>query len=227
MTPKQFRFLRRRLREMAESSYQYDVITWQERQYLRSFPNTEREKSCAEELLSRGEVTLSDYSLRLELKRLREINGKEFSQVHILDTGKRRPRRACFVGHRFLPGVEKMLRWNLRQVLESYNVNLDWSGKDIRSVQIFDDIVDRIDKADFCIFDNRATSRHPNVYIEVGVAYALKTPFILFQYGRQRTGLPANLSHSFAIRYYSYQKLFRELYSRLPAFFMGIFEEES
>lgn len=139
---------------------------------------------------------------------------------------KRRPQRVCFVGHRFLPEVTNTLRWNLRQVLEPYNVQLDWSGKDIRSVQIFDDLVRRIKKADFCIFDNRATASRPNVYIEAGVAYAVGTPFILFDYARQETeSIPSDLSHSFAIKYYSYQQLFREFYARLPVFFFRNFGE--
>jgi len=160
------------------------------------------------------------------LKRLREINGRSFEHIQIVIV-KQRPRRVCFVGHRFLPQVSSALRWNLRQVLEPYNVQLDWSGKDIRSVQIFDDIVERITRADFCIFDNRATTKRPNVYVEAGIAYAVGTPFILFDYARQKTeSIPSDLSHSFAIRYMTYQRLFREFYARLPVFFIRNFGEQ-
>jgi len=178
-------------------------------------------RQCAEQLFSSGEVALKDYPFHLRLKSLREINGRKFDYIEIIFTAKRRdPRRICFVGCRFVPKVTDTLLENLDQVLEPYNVELDYSGKDIRSRQIFDDIVKRIRRADFCIFDDRATQGHPNVYIEVGVAYSLKVPFILFEYARQGTSsVPSDLSHSLAIRYYTYQKLFPEFYASLPLFF--------
>ena len=51
------------------------------------------------------------------------MDGSEFAHIEVIpipDTG--RPPRKCFVGHRFSRSVEKTLRWNLRQVLEPYNV---------------------------------------------------------------------------------------------------------
>ncbi len=165
MTRKQLRFFRRSIREVAESLFLHDVINSDQCHGLRSFPSREVGKLCARELFSRREANLAEYPIHLRLKRLREINGRSFEHIQIVIV-KQRPRRVCFVGHRFLPQVSSALRWNLRQVLEPYNVQLDWSGKDIRSVQIFDDIVERITRADFCIFDNRATTKRPNVSVE-------------------------------------------------------------
>ena len=114
------------------------------------------------------------------------------------------------------------MRWNLRQILEPYRIELDWSGQDPKSVQIFEDIVRRIRKADFCVFDTRATRGKPNVYIEAGIAYAVGTPFILFDYappnGKSVASLPSDLAHSLSLRYTSYEKLFREFYFSLPVF---------
>ena len=210
---------------MAESLFLHDVIDSDQCHELQSFPNRPIGRLCATELFSRRKARLAEYPILLQLKRLREINGTPFEHIQIV-FAKKRSRRVCFVGHRFLPQVTNTLRWNLRQVLEPYNVQLDWSGKDIRSVQIFDDIVERIKRADFCIFDNRATAKRPNVYVEAGIAYAVGTPFILFDYVRQKTeSIPSDLSHSFAIRYMTYQSLFREFYARLPVFFIRNFGE--
>lgn len=225
MTRTQLRFFRRCLREVAESLFLHDVINSRQCDELQSFPDREIGVLCATELFKRREVKLAEYPIHLKLKRLREINGMPFEHMQILFR-KRRPRRICFVGHRFLPQVTNTLRWNLLQVFEPYNVGLDWSGKDIRSVQIFDNIVKKIKKADFCIFDNRATANRPNVYVEAGIAYAVGTPFILFDYARQKTeSIPSDLSHSFAIRYNTYQRLFRDFHARLPVFFLRNFGE--
>lgn len=109
-------------------------------------------------------------------------------------------------------------------MLEPYNIELDWSGQDPTSVQIFDDIVRHIKKADFCVFDTRATRGKPNVYIETGIAYAVGTPFILFDYCPTAAkkgsvaSLPSDLGHALSSKYSSYSKLFREFYFSLPSF---------
>jgi hypothetical protein len=166
------------------------------------------------------------YQLRLQLKKLREMNGSEFDHIEIIFiSDSERPRRLCFVGHRFSAAVERTLRWNLRQILEPYNVELDWSGRDFRSVQILEDIVKRIKGADFCIFDNRDAEERPNVYIEAGMCVALEKPFVLFEHDsaprrRRSSGIiPSDLSHALALRYRNYRQLFWEFYSRLPLFF--------
>lgn len=223
MTASQFSFFCRYLRELAESLFIHHLIDSQQCSELMALGREPEGRECARQLFSRQTAFVQRYKLRLRLKHLREIDGAEFPHIEVLPT-RQRSRKVCFVGHRFIPGVEKTLRWNLAQLLEPYNVHVDWSGKDPRSVQIFDDIVRRIKRANFCIFDNRATDRRPNVYIEVGVAYAFRVPFILFEYvpqkpGSRRPSIPTDLSHALTLRYENYQELFRGLYFALPAFF--------
>lgn len=221
MTSAQFGFFRRYLWKIAESFFEDGVINFSLCDDLQSFSDTPRGISSASALFSRRVVDLPEYRLRLRWKQLREMDGSRFDHIEMMFTGsRRRRRRVCFVGYRFIPEVRGTLIWNLRHILEPYNVDLDWSGRDIRSVPIFDDIVRRIKEADFCIFDNRTTAGRPNVYIETGIAYAVNTPFILFDYSRRGTvSIPSDLTHCFAIRYSSYQRLFREFYSKLPVFF--------
>ncbi|MFQ5663389.1 MAG: hypothetical protein ACE5HL_06130 [Terriglobia bacterium] len=115
--------------------------------------------------------------------------------------------------------------------MEPYNIRLDWSGKDPASVQIFEDIVKRIRKADFCLFDSRATGGRPNVYIEAGIAFALRRPFMLFEYvptaaaARRTASIPSDLSHALTLRYRTYQELFLRFYSALPVFFLRKFRK--
>ena len=118
-----------------------------------------------------------------------------------------------------MPNIEKTLRWNLRQILEPYNVELEWSGRDIRSVQILDDIVRKIRAADFCLFDTRETEGKPNVYIEAGICYAIRKPFVLLEHKQSVGAVPSDLGFAFSPRYDNYRQLFRDFYYRLPLFF--------
>ena len=218
-------FFRSYLRDVSESLFVRSIITSAQCEQIRAFARGPECAHYAEELFRRRTIKIPALSATLSLKRLRETNGSEFYHIEIL-VERRRPRRRriCFVGHRFAPSVSRTLRWNLRQVLEPYNIELDWSGDDPRSVQIFQDIVQRIKRADFCVFDTRATRGKPNVYIEAGISYAVGTPFVLFDYvpprqsGEQGASLPSDLAHCVTLRYSSYESLFREFYISLPAF---------
>jgi hypothetical protein len=185
--------------------------------------------ASAEGLFHDRVIKVPEFDLRIQLKTLREMNGQDFNHIEVIP-GRilRRRRRKCFVGHRFIPAVEKTLRWNLGQVLEPYRIHLDWSGRDMASVQILDDIVRKIKKADFCIFDNRGTKGKPNVYIEAGMCIALRKPFVLFEYtpGRKDADdpgpIPSDLSFALTLRYRNYKELFQDFYFRLPVFFEQI-----
>jgi hypothetical protein len=91
-------------------------------------------------------------------------------------------------------------------------------------VQILEDIIARVKRADFCVFDNRATSGRPNVYIEAGMCIVLRKPFILFEYEPRSSHfdkpgpIPSDLSYAMALRYRNYRQLFRDFYLRLPIF---------
>jgi hypothetical protein len=56
------------------------------------------------------------------------------------------------------------------------------------------------------------------------MAYAVGTPFILFDYvppngdARHAVALPSDLAHALSLRYSSYEQLFREFYFSLPNF---------
>ncbi len=224
MTSTQFTFFRGYIREWVETLFLFNVISSRTCEDLKAWSRGPDGKKHATELFSKGYTHNPELKLRLQLKQLREMSGGRFPHIEATTTTRTRAVKLCFVGHRFVRSIERTLRWNLRQVLEPYNVRLDWSGRDPRSVQIFEDIVRRIRKADFCVFDNRATNGKPNVYIEAGIAYAFRVPFFLFEYApengtRQALSIPSDLSHALAFRYRNYRELFRRLYFSLPAFF--------
>lgn len=218
-----FRDSLRSFLEFAFVSGQIDSLTCDR---IKSWLGKHEAAEYARQLFRDRIVDIPAQLIRLQLKKLRELNGREFNHIEIVfitDTGRRR--RKCFVGHRFSPAVERTLRWNLRQILEPYNVELDWSGRDLRSVQILEDILNRIRNADFCVFDNQGTKGKPNVYIEAGMCIALGKPFVLFEYEPTSPDpkgpgpIPSDLSYALALRYRHYRQLFRDFYLRLPVFF--------
>lgn len=167
----------------------------------------------------RAQLRLGTGTLRLFLREGLDPHNGRFNIFEIQWPRRRRHRRLhCFVGHRFVKSVSNSLRLNLRHVLEPSNIKLAWSGMDIAAVGFFDDIIRRIRACDFCIFDNRWASERPNVYIEVGIAYALAKPFILANYQGNRIGVPSDLTHILNIPYKSYADLCRTLYFQLPVF---------
>jgi hypothetical protein len=167
-------------------------------------------------------VNLRAGPLKLFLREGRDPTYNRFSLFEIQWPRKRKtkhhPKLRCFLGHRFLKSISDSLRLNLRYVLEPSNIDLVVAGMDIAAVGFFDDIVKRIRSCDFCIFDNRWASEKPNVYIEAGIAYALKKPFILANFHGNRLGVPSDLTHILNIPYKSYEDLSRTLYFHLPIF---------
>ena len=155
---------------------------------------------------------------------LRECNGRSFDFIQALPSAKPTRRLTCFIGHRFAPGIERNLRYNLSHLLEPYNVRLIWSGYDLQAANLFSDIVKHIRNCSMCIFDNRGTLSRPNVYIEVGVAFASKRPMMVCEYtGASRRGLetgsvPSDLTGLVRITYKTYEELSWKLYFGLPAF---------
>lgn len=226
MTRGQFTFFRRFLKNFAENEYvvlgRTDSATCHR---FQSWAAGHEAKHYATRLFRERLVQIPEFGLRLQLKTLRELDGTDFNHIEILSGQSRRRRtRTCFVGHRFSPAVEKTLRWNLRQILEPYKIKLDWSGRDMSSVQILEGIVRKIREADFCVFDNRATRGKPNVYIEAGMCIVLRKPFVLFEHTPKSIDpddpgpIPSDLSFALALRYRNYKELFQDFYFRLPAF---------
>ncbi|MDA2914250.1 hypothetical protein MYX77_09900 [Acidobacteriia bacterium AH_259_A11_L15] len=223
MTPQQLAFFRSYIRRWANTLYEHGSIDWTTCGGLQSFCQGPDAKPTARELFSRKEATSTDGKLRFRLRPLREITGGTFNLIEVAFSGARPwPARTCFVGHRFIPSLKNTLRWNLRHVLDAFNIDPKWSGHDLSARQIFEDIVRRIGGADFCVFDNRATLGRPNVYIEAAIAHALKKPFLFFHFTptakRSKPVIPTDLAHTIRLPYKSYRQLFAELYFRLPSF---------
>jgi hypothetical protein len=220
MNSQQLTFFKDFLDKFWESLFLQHVINSQTCDRLKHWLEQPESKEYAKLLYSLRTAAVPAHDLKLRLKKLREMDGRSFDHIEALFVGKaKRLKTKCFVGHRFISQVEQTLRWNLSQVLEPYNVELDWSGRDIRSVQILDDIDRRIKAADFCIFDNRSTEGKPNVYIEIGMCYANRTPFIFFDYEPSAGSIPSDLGFALSLRYRNYRQLFRDFYYRLPVFF--------
>lgn len=72
-----------------------------------------------------------------------------------------------------------------------------------------------------CFFDSYGTEGKPNVFIEIGMAYALGVPMIVTEHVGTLPGaeIPSDLQGLFRIRYATYEELFRKLYFGLPMFF--------
>jgi hypothetical protein len=161
--------------------------------------------------------------LSVVLRECRDPNTGPFNHFEILSSSlhRTRPPLQCFVGHRFTRKLNDIIRSNLRYVLEPFNIKLIWSGMDLNATGFFDDILKKIHECDFCIFDTRDTDGHPNVFIEAGIAYALKRPFILASYKNNKFRLPSDLQHIKTIQYKNYQEFTRTLYFELRVFLKG------
>ena len=93
---------------------------------------------------------------------------------------------------------------------------------------MFSNIVDRIKKSDFCVFDDRETEIHPNVLIELGATIALGRPYFYFNFQRKRpvwlggkkvqVTTPSDLDGMLYLGYSDCLKLAAELALKLPQF---------
>lgn len=166
---------------------------------------------------------------RLRIVELREATGRRFPFLQGLRAGSTPPKeRKCFVGFRFLPEIDKALKFNLSMLFEPYGVQLLIAGSDLVAQALFQDVVGKISAADLCIFDTLGTHDKPNVFIEIGIALALSKAFMICEYSGDGTldgkslpatgEFPSDLAHLFRVRYESYEDLCRQLYFRLPIF---------
>lgn len=230
MAAKPATFIRRFLSEFLESRFLIGALDQSEYHDLLAALERARYESIAAKLFARSpkSVNVPGYG-RLRIVKLREIGGTEFPFLQGLAGSTARRKLTCFVGHRFLPGIEKSLRYNLAQLLTPYNIQLRWSGYDLSAAGLFSDIVDGIQQADLCFFDNLGTLNRPNVYVEVGIAHAAQKPMIVTEYvGPKKQGtikvadagsVPSDLQGLFRIQYKTYEELCKTLYFGLPSFF--------
>lgn len=165
---------------------------------------------------------------KLRIVYLREFDGSEFPFLQGLTQRSSRKRTgalSCFVGHRFLKDIESSLRFNLVHLFEPHAITLRWAGDDLSAGDVFSKVLAGIRSADFCLFDNLATSNKPNVYIEIGIAYALGKPMLFCEHTNKATGtafetasVPSDLQGLLRIQYENYQTLCKKLYFGLPSF---------
>jgi len=167
-----------------------------------------------------GKATIREANLTLYIREGRDPDIGRFNlfEFQWRRRNDRQPDLKCFLGHRFTPSICNSLRNNLRYIMEPLNIFLRWSGMDMNASGFFDGIVRLIRCCDFCIFDNRDTDGRPNVYIEAGIAYVLKRPFILANCKRNCVGVPSDLTHILNVPYDNYRDLSQQLYFNLPVF---------
>lgn len=165
---------------------------------------------------------------KLRIIHLREFDGSEFPFLQGLTQKASRKVKgplSCFVGHRFLRDIESSLRFNLIHLFEPHAIALRWAGDDLSAGDVFAKVLSGIRGADFCLFDNLATSNKPNVYIEIGIAYALGKPMLFCEHtgtavdtAFETASVPSDLQGLLRIQYASYQELCKKLYFGLPSF---------
>jgi len=223
-------FFRTFVAEFFEAQLQSGLLTSNKFNDALGRLGASRFKLVAEKLFARSprSVNVPPYG-PLRILQLRELDGSTFPFLQGLEKTTRQETLTCFIGHRFLPQIEKDLRYNLAQILSPYNIRLRWSGYDLSAAGLFGDIVDGIRNADMCFFDNLGTLHRPNVYIEIGVAHALGKPMIVSEYvGPTRRNakripdsgsVPSDLQGLVRIAYSSYEELCKRIYFGLPMFF--------
>lgn len=193
----------------------------QQRKLAKSF------RECAHRLHASGEFCWDELEVDFYLLRLPEIGAPDFPFVLSIPRDrnftkhKHGPQRLrkCFIGCR-LDRTHNKFRRVLEGILGPYGYEVPpaFTG----GGQILEDILKQLksDEIDFALFDNRATERKPNVYIELGIAYTLGKPFLFFQH--EKTVLPSDLGGFGTLRYSSYRKLARDLSLLLPRFLTEI-----
>lgn len=181
-------------------------------------------RAIATFLSEKQEFKDDDSGVNFYLLELTEIGRKTFPFVLCIPTeidfinkrGKKTRRSECFVGCRFGSFREELTRV-LEPILSYYGYKIIFGDTGFRSGQIFDTILDALSYVDFALFDNRGTETKPNVYMEVGAAYANEVPHLLLEY--KKSQLPSNLTGLQSIRYSNYRELARTLSLGLPSFF--------
>jgi hypothetical protein len=126
-------------------------------------------------------------------------------------------RGQCLVGCRFIREVQDRLNSVLEPILAYYGYEIVFQSS-LGGRQILKQVFDRLASGEiaFALFDTQRTARRPNVFIELGVAYALGKPFILLE--REGSVRPSDLEGLITLRYSTYRDLALQLTLRLPTF---------
>ena len=221
-TDSQIKFLKESFRDLLEMLFVTGQISRQQRlAFERVIRTPNKLRSLAMGLFGPDREFAIPAWGKLILLSLRGEGKSRFNLLVWEKTSTRRQRRkttTCLVGHRFTKSIETRFRWNLRHLFGLFGVKETYSGFDGAAVNILEDLRTKIHQHDFCLFDNRETTypSKPNVYIEAGMAFALRKPFILCHY--QGEAWPADFSNLIYISYQNDRELFQKLYASLPFF---------
>lgn len=125
-------------------------------------------RAFARTIVQKKKPRLAGYEF--SVARLRSLRGRDFYAVVPVDRKlRRRKRLRAFIAHRFISAVTDNLRQNLQVLLSEYRVSPWYADTDMPNTPIFQTILTRIKKSNFCIFDDRETEVRPNVFIELGL----------------------------------------------------------
>lgn len=224
LRPSQLRFVRESLRKRVETLYLNRQIDRPTRRFWEQQLGWKRIRELSGDLYGPdGEATVPENpSAKLVFLSMREMGKGKFNLLVFKGVDNpARPKRSirCLVGHRFTEEMKRTFRWNLRELFGLLGIEEDYTDLDAKAENIISSLHDKIRKSDFCLFDNKETTRpsKPNVYIEAGMALALRRPFIFCHFSSKEVW-PSDFSNINYISYTSYNKLFDELYTRLPIF---------
>lgn len=195
---------------------------------LNRFYNPRFQRAFARTIPQRKKPRMAGYEF--SMVSLRTLRAKRFDFVLPKAYRLRFRKRtlSVFVAHRFTKTVTDTLRHNLVAILRLYRIRPQYSDTDMPNGPIFRTMLSRIRNSDFCIFDDRQTEVHPNVFIELGAAIALGRSYVYFSYKNKRTikignrhqtiHVPSDLAEVFRLEYSDYRDLFAQFAVRLPGF---------
>src|ERR1051325_5098217 len=122
MAAKRATFTRQFLSEFLESRFLVGAISQDEYYDSVAELKTAVRDSVSAKLFAKSpkSVNVSGFG-PLRIVYLREIDGTKFPFLQGLSGPSNAKKLICFIGHRFLPGIEKSPRYNLAQLLTPYN----------------------------------------------------------------------------------------------------------
>ena len=214
----------RQVRTYIDFLHQYDFLSTRD---LNRIHHKKFERAFARTILQRKKPHIACHEF--SLVKLRSLTGKDFYAVLAVNRHLRRRRKLrAFVGHRFIPRVTNNLRHNLLLILKKYQVLPWYSDTDMPNTPVFETILRRIKKSNFCIFDDRETEIRPNVFIELGAAIAFGHPYFHLSFNKKRTvkigrrreriEVPSDFAGLLRLNYSDYEDLFLQFAMKFPVF---------
>ena len=214
----------RQLRTYIDFLHQYNLLSQRD---LGRVHAPKFERAFSKTILQRKKPCLAGHEF--SVVQIRSLTGKNSYAVLALNRRLKRKRKLrVFLGHRFIPTVTNNLRHNLLLILKQYGVLPWYSDTDMPNTPVFETILTRIKKSDFCIFDDRETETRPNVFIELGAAIAFGHSYFHLSFNKKRTvkigrrreeiEVPSDFAGLLRLNYSNYEDLFLQFAIKLPAF---------